>query len=136
MEVSQTAQNGKTADRKCCANLRRKIQRLRRKLADQAQVLALANEKLRQADSEVKRMQLEIEFVKQQQDRSVDPSADPKRFFNDPNVFGHRFTASMVALCVNLANVMPYRTVSKSLRIVMNALDISTMIPDRETITR
>jgi hypothetical protein len=136
MEVSQTGQNGKTADRKRCANLRRKIQRLRRKLADQAQVLALANEKLRQADSEVKRMQLEIEFVKQQQDRSVDPSADSKRFFNDPNVFGHRFTASMVALCVNLANVMPYRTVSKSLRIVMNALDISTLIPDRETITR
>jgi len=136
MEVSQTEAYGKTVDQKRCANLRRRNHRLRRKYANQAQLLANTHRKLQQAESEVARMQSEIDFLNQQLDRSDDASANANRFFNDPNVFGHRFAASMVALCVNLANVMPFRAVSKSLHIVMSALDISTLIPDRETITR
>lgn len=136
MEVSQTEANGKTADQKRCANLRRKNQRLRRKHTAQAQLLANARQKLSQAESEFAQMQSEIDFLKQQLDRSDDATANANRFFSDPNVFGHRFAASMVALCVNLANVMPFRAVSKSLHIVLSALDISTLIPDRETITR
>jgi hypothetical protein len=136
MEVSQTEANGKTADQKRSANLRRRNQRLRRKYADQAQLLANAHQKLFGAESEIARMQSEIDFLKQQLDRSDDASANANRSFNDPNVFGHRFAASMVALSVNLANAMPLRAVSKSLHIVMDALNISTLIPDRETITR
>lgn len=136
MEVSQTNPNGKTADQKRIANLRRRNQRLRRKLASQKQSLDIAGEKFHETNSRIREMELEIEFLKQQLLQVNDASGSVESPFTDANVFGHRFTASMVALCVNLASVMPFRTVSKTLQIIMNALDISTLIPDRETITR
>ncbi len=136
MEVSQTKPNGRTADQKCNANLRRRNQRLRRKLASQKQSLDIAGKKLCEASSQIREMELEIEFLQQQLRQADDASGGAKSPFVDANVFGHRFAASMVALCVNLASVMPFRTVSKALQIIMNALDISTLIPDRETITR
>jgi hypothetical protein len=74
--------------------------------------------------------------LKQQLERSEEATAGAERFFSDPNVYEHRFAASMVALCVNLANAMPFRTVSKALQIVLDALNISTPVPDRETIVR
>lgn len=136
MEVSQIKPNGRTADQKRNANLRRSNQRLRRRLANQKQSLHTVNEKLHEKSCQIKKMELEIEFLKQQLRQADDASGSVKSPFTDPNVFGHHFAASLVALCVNLASVMPFRTVSKSLRIVLDALGISTPIPDRETIVR
>lgn len=136
MEVSQTKPNGNTADQKRNANLRRRNQRLRRKIAVQRQSLDILDEKLHQTRSQIERMELEIEFLRQQVPQAEDASGNVKPPFTDPHVFGHHFAASLVALCVNLASVMPFRTVSKSLRIVSDALGISTPIPDRETIVR
>lgn len=136
MEVSHTKPNGNTADQKRNANLRRKNQRLRRKLADQRQMLDMVDEKFYQAKSRVREMELEIELLKQQLRQSEDTPTSAPAHFADPNVFGHRFAASMVALCVNLASVMPFRTASKALQIVLVALDIRALIPDRETIVR
>ncbi len=136
MEVSQTAANGRTADQKRCANLQRKNQRLRRKCANFSHLLTNVLQQLRQAELEVARKQSEIDFLKQQHGQSDDSPMESKRFFTDPNVYGHRFAASMVALCANLANVMAIRAVPRALSIVMSTLGISTLIPDRETITR
>ena len=81
-------------------------------------------------------MEREIDVLRHQGCQAEDASQSGQPPFRDPNVFGHRFAASFVALCVNLAGVMPFRTVSKSLQITLEALGISTPIPDRETIMR
>ena len=135
MEVSHNNAQGSTADRKRANNLARKVQRLKRKLKKQSRLLAIAKEQLLQANDTIARNNDQIEFLNQQAASSTDTSK-LNLFFTDPNVFGHRFAASMVALCVNLANVMPYRAVSRALHIVTDALSVATLIPDRETIMR
>lgn len=99
-------------------------------------MLANAQEKLSQVELELAQTRLENEVLKQQFERSDNAAAGAQDFFSDPNVYGHRFAASMVALCVSLASVMRFRTISKSLPIIWEALKICTPIPDRETIER
>lgn len=128
MEVSHTTSRSTTLSEQH-ANLRRRFRRLQRKLAH-------TREQLHRAELEIARKQSEVEFLNQQSEHADDVSQPPNSYFRDPNIFGHEFAASMVALCVNLANVMPFRAVSKSLRIVLDALGISAGLPDRETIVR
>lgn len=140
MPVSQNPANRQTVDQNRRNNLRRKNQRLLRKsdglvaaLEQSRDQLQIASEQLRRQELDIASQQAQIDSLRQQLDQQ---NANTLSAFNDPNIFGHRFAASMVALCANLANIMPFRTVSKALQVILPTLGIDSTVPDRETICR
>lgn len=137
MEVSHISRQGQSAIQNRWSSLQRRHQRLRRKheraneaLATAQQQLLAAGETIRRLEQTIACKQVEIEAHSQQRQQGQ------TGYFRDPAVYGHRYAASMIALCVNLANVMPLRTIPKALQIILSVLGIKTLVPNRETITR
>ena len=136
MEVSHTKSNRKTADQKRIANLTRANQRLRRKLAAQSVAFQIATQQIRQANSQIRVMTTELTVMNQQLAQASRTEQSSSKPFTDPNVYQHRFAASMVALCINLSQIIPLRSVRRTLKMILPAVGIQADIPDRETITR
>ncbi len=137
MEVSQIRCQGQSAIQRRFSSLQRRHQSLRRRHERATEALAIAKrqlqtagETIRQREQTIACQQVQVETHSQQRQH------DQPGHFLDPAVYGHRYAASMVSLCVNLANVMPLRTIPKTLQIILSALGIQTLVPDRETITR
>lgn len=137
MEVSQIQRRRQCEVSKPLNNLRRRHRRLQRKAEALEDALKAAHERLQLTGKAMRQMEHTIACQQAQVD-SLKQSTEhtPERHFLDPNVYGHSFAASMVALCVNLATIMPLRTISKALEVTLSALGIQASIPDRETITR
>ena len=136
MEVSHSTPNEKTAEQKRVANLTRRNQRLCKKIGAHKLALEAAEQQIRDAKSRIKELESEVDAAMRIQLSEARAEQTPVTPLADPNVFGHRYAASMIALCVNLAKATSLRAASKSLKIVFDALNLSAEIPDRETITR
>jgi hypothetical protein len=137
MEVSQINNDKNRRQQKILARLRRRVQRLTRRTRTLNAELEQGKQQLKQANQELRSERLQIASLQAQIQATQQPSpGQPAVPFSDPNVFQHRFAASMVALCVNLSRIMPLRTVLKTLQMILPALGIQKDVPDRETVTR
>lgn len=137
MEVSSIKAEGNSPQKKLLAKFRRRAERLARRVGQVVDAYEQAQEEIRQLKRQLDSKLLEVANY-QTQILALDSKEHSGRLvpFSDTNILQHRFAASMVALCVNLSNIMPFRTVAKTLPIVLSAIGIQTPIPDRETITR
>lgn len=134
MEVSQRNSKDQYDDQKTIAILKAGVQRLRNQVSRLKATSAEFSKRMRRESRELKHM---VEFQRQQIEQlEQTESTDPIAAFSDPNVFRYRYAASMVALCVNLAKLIPLNSIGRTLELVLESLGIKTQIPDRETITR
>lgn len=137
MEVSQNNSGGNRTGQKILARLRRRAQRLTLRTRCLTAELERSKLQLKRAKQELQSQGLQIASLQTQIQAIGQPSLrQTSAPFTDPNIFQHRFAASMVALCVNLSRIMPLRTVPKTLQMILPALGIQADVPDRETITR
>lgn len=136
MEVSHSSKDRNRTQPKILAKFRRRAQRLAQRSCWLTAELEQAKQQLEQAEQKLRSQSLQIAALEARLQAVQQPSQRPPAPFSDPNVFQHRFAASMVALCVNLSRIMPLRTVPKTLKMILPALGVQTNIPDRETITR
>lgn len=137
MEVSPIQDSGNRSDSKLLAKFRRRVRRLsvqnQRLIAEQKQSL----EKVQRSQSQLELARLELAASRSKIQSLQQTQQTPQtKAFSDPNIFNHHFSASMVALCINLSTIMPLRTVPKTLQVVLPALGIDAKIPNRETLTR
>jgi hypothetical protein len=137
MEVSQISNAGNRTGQKIAARFRRQVKRLTHRTHSIAAELERTRNQLKGIEKELQSERERTASLQSQIQTVQQPNASqPLAPFSDPNVFQHRFAASMVALCVNLSRIMPLRTVPKALEMILPSLGIQTDVPDRETITR
>lgn len=110
---------------------RKRAQNLRGRVGE----LEAENERLRR---ELQQAKEEVLLTRQLSNLETGISDEQDPAIEQPlakmRIAGHRFTATMVALCINLANQIGFRRAARALRTVAMALKLDIEIPKHDTI--
>jgi hypothetical protein len=131
----------------CNPKLTRTLKNIQQRMRRITRVSERQREELRSQADDMKKAQKEIEQLKienqrlcmkvRQQDGSCQAhhgSEQVERFCSERGIVNHTFGARMIALCVNLARQMSFRSVPRALKLIFETLGLSVRIPSHDAI--
>ena len=113
--------------------LRRKFNSAEKRLEEQTKALARARQENDQLKIENQLLRTNVHQL-QETDQHQRRFASVERFCEERGVVDHKFGARMIALCVNLARSMGFRSVPVALNQIFDALGITACVPSHDSI--
>lgn len=131
---------GNTKSARVDKNLQARVRRLAQKVERQADTICSQADHAKKARNEIEQLKIENELLRmrlseqEQQREPTEHSSQLGSFCNERGVSDHTFGARMIALCVNLARTISFRSVPKALELVFEALGLSIQVPSHDSV--
>lgn len=133
-------QQGNSKNTLTYKNLQLRVERVTRKVEQLGEIIRSQTDQARKARNEIDQLKVENELLRmrfrlQEQNRQpTEHSHQVETFCNEPSICDHSFGARMIALCVNLAKQMSFRSVPKALKLIFEALGLLIKVPSHDAV--
>jgi hypothetical protein len=136
---SNVSQSSKTQQSRQIKYLRSRCARLAKRIAKLKELnqreTAAKQQALRAADDREIENKILAAKLQQVQCESESQNNDTlRKFCNERGICNHTFGARMIALCVNLARNLSFRSIPKTMALVFEALGLSVKVPSHDSI--